>query len=138
MTNERESDVTDDSRVDVEPKYWGNVLSAFEAGVQMDLRLRLAMDFLKSPLFENAAGGPRVVASGALDLATALLDEAAARGMLKALPETDEITSAMRHHVGRSARAQVAGQASANRAMREEAGGVMPAGGSIMHPGLNG
>lgn len=133
--------MTDEARVDVEPKYWGNVLSAFEAGVQMDLRLRLAMDFLKSPYFE---GGPGVHpdaqrdAALALDLATALVEEAAARGMLKPMPETGEINAALRHHVERTVRVNAHGQITGQRIMREENSGVMAAGASIMHPGLNG
>lgn len=145
MTNERGIDVTEDSRVDVVPKYWGNVFSAFEAGVQMDLRVRLAMDFLKSSYFDGAAGeiqevddaGAEVTernnARRALDLAGALLDEAAARGLLKELPDTSELSGPMKRHIERNARAQAYGQVAGGRVMREESGGVVPVGASVLN-----
>ena len=89
--------------------YWGNVLNAFEAGVQMDLRLRLAIDFLKSPgMFSPASMGDEgKLARSGLDLATALLDEAAARGLVKDLPDTGEINAATKRHIERGVSAQV-------------------------------
>ena len=45
-------------------------------------------------------------ACDALDLADCLLNEAASRGLLKPLPEDDGLSSVMRKHLRRNARAQ--------------------------------
>ena len=107
--------------------YFGDVLQSFSNGVQMDLRLKLAIEFLKSDavpddtyidpnveLQQRAIGQPplivRLTAAGkaryALDLAEALLDQAAKLGLLKPLPEDDGLSSVMRKHLRRNARAQ--------------------------------
>ena len=90
--------------------YFGNELSAFEAGVQMDLRLRLAIDFLKSPAFEGAGRRPEGeqgdVAACALTLASSLLEQAEQRGWLKDLPETGEISGRLKRHIERNVNAQ--------------------------------
>lgn len=111
-----------------EQKYFGNVLSSFENGVQLDLRVKLAVDFLKGNLFD--ANTPKEAAGNALDLADSLLEEAGARGLLCELPEHGDITQALRRHIERSVRAQVYQQVVASRVARDEAplagGGVMP------------
>lgn len=95
--------------------YLGNVLSSFEAGVQLDLRVKMAMDFLKSPMFEGSRSVSELAATAsesanlnaryALDLADSLLKHAGERGWVKPLPETSDISSAMRNHIGRSVEA---------------------------------
>jgi hypothetical protein len=100
---------------DVGPKYMGNVLSAFEAGAQLDLRVKLALEFLKSPLFSDAlqSGVPssepsvvvvdtRGLAEIALDLATDLLELGAERGLVCDLPDHGELSARMKHHIERS------------------------------------
>ena len=109
----------------IEDRYWGNVLNSFENGVQLDLRVKLAVDFLKSQYFQSAGlhrgeqkpaevpglieriPGPEVTTAArdarvALDLAEAVLEEAAKRGLVKELPDNGEIPAPMKHHIARS------------------------------------
>lgn len=127
----------DDATKDVQPKYWGNVLNAFEAGLQLDLRVRLAVDFLKSPYFSASTGTPREIAEHALNLATELLEVSADRGLVKDLPDNGEINAPLRHHIERGVRAGAHQQAIGQRVMRDEAGGLMPAGASVIQ-GMHG
>jgi hypothetical protein len=98
--------------------YFGNVLSSFENGLQLDLRVKLAVDFLKA---HPASGSAHEGASYALDLADALLAESVKRGLVKSLPDTGEISTPLRHHIERSVRAQVFQQVVAQRVGPEEA-----------------
>lgn len=127
--------------MEVEPKYLGNVLASFENGCQIDLRVKLAIEFLKSPYFAGAAVGleeqdeeiARRDALHALDLASALIEEGQARGLVLPLPDHGELTSSLRKHIERGARAQVYQQVAGQRAAREESSPLHPAGASI-HP----
>ena len=105
--------------------YWGNVLQSFENGVQLDLRVKLAVDFLKAPNMVTGSSAP-VAAGFALDLATELLAEAERRGLMKALPEGDELNGAVRAHIRRNVRAQVYQQLQAQRIGPEEQPAVQP------------
>lgn len=113
--------------------YLGNVLSSFETGVQLDLRVKLAIEFLKAG---NADGAVAYAAKDdqlqlvqltvaekatyCLDLATALIGEATTRGLLKELPDDDELTQSLRRHLTRNVRAQVYSQSIAQRMAAEE------------------
>jgi hypothetical protein len=100
--------------------YFGNVLTSFENGVQLDLRVRLAVDLMKDGGFTDPIA--------ALDAATSLIAEADKRGLIKELPETGEINQPLRRHIDRSVRAQVHQQLAAGRIGQEEAPRVMPVG----------
>lgn len=134
--NERKVTMNDEAMVDVEPKYRGNPLVDFENGVGLDLRVKMAMELLKSPLCAVSIT-PAEDAAKALDTATALLELAAGRGLLYGIPEGTDLTPALRRHIERNVRAQVYQQTAGQRVMREESGGVMPAGAS-MFPGMHG
>ena len=104
-------------------RYFGDVLGSYANGVQLDLRVKLAVDFLKTP-------GPRLnimpssaqqAAREALDLATELLTLAAERGLMAPLPDTDELSSPMRRHIRRQVRAQIVGQVATQEIAGEEA-----------------
>lgn len=97
---------------------WGSVLDAFAAGVQLDLRARLAIEFLKSAPGQNP--DPKVRATDALECATEFIRVASERGMVKALPEGDEINRPLRDHIGRSTRANIAQQVCAQKIGPEE------------------
>lgn len=138
--------MSDEARVDVVPKYRGGALSSFDNGVVLDLRVKMAAEFLKGSYFGggglhhdvNLDGGPSLQemhARRALDLAGALLDEAAARGLLWALPADGEVDEATRAHITFNARAQVAQQVAAQRAIEEVSGGVVAARGGLP-PGM--
>jgi hypothetical protein len=111
--------------------YLGNVLTNFENGAQLDLRVKLAVDFLKSPWAAEmavATDSQTELAVAALDLACALVEEAQARGLLHALPEDGSVNSPLRKHIERSVRAQVFQQIAGARIAQEEAPAVVPAG----------
>ena len=50
-------------------EYWGDVLQSFQNGVQLDLRVKLAIEFLKSPAFSGDGASPEGAATRALTLA---------------------------------------------------------------------
>jgi hypothetical protein len=139
----KEKAMSDDAVVQPAPNYWGNVLTSFENGAQMDLRLKLAIQFISGLSFaavlerpsradDTALMLPQEAAAYALDLAGELLDQAAARGLVKDMPDHGELNAPTRHQIERNARAQVYGQTVGQRVMREESGGVMPMGASAM------
>jgi hypothetical protein len=92
--------------------YLGDVLASFQNGVQMDLRVKLAIEFLK--------GGSFLDARTALGAATDLVSEAERLGLMKPLPEDDELPAAARRHIRRQVRAQVYGQIAAQKIGPEE------------------
>lgn len=99
--------------------YFGNVLTAFENGVQLDLRVKLAVDFLKAPHLIDACA-PADQAAHALQLADELLSQAQAAGWVKDLPDTDGLPAAARRHFTRMARAQVLQQLAGQKIGQEE------------------
>jgi hypothetical protein len=102
--------------------YFGDVLTSFTNGVQMELRVKLAIEFLKSPgAISQASGGPAGLATFALSLADALLGQATAQGLMKALPEDSELTQPTRRHIERQIRAQVYQGTAAHRIQSEPA-----------------
>lgn len=120
-------------------KYPSSVLESFGNGALLDLRVRLALDVLKSPGFvgqivpgaDNEVPYERRIAAYALDIATALLEVGAERGLVSPMPEHDELTQPIRRHIARNVRAQLHQQAVMQRVSREEspiiAGAVNPA-----------
>ena len=112
-------------------RYWGNVLNAFEGGVQMDLRLRLAIEFLKGGAI---CGEAMDAARAALDIAGELIRLADERGLLKDLPDTDGLNEPLKRHISRNIRAQLYQQNEAQRISQAEQPRVSPANG--LPPGI--
>lgn len=131
-----------------ELKYPQSAIEAFPQGVRLDLRTRLAIDFLKTPLvaevakiisvpletvnaFAEEAGVagvpvmPVAIAKFALDLADAVMVDAEARGWMAPMPETDELDASTKRQSRRNARFQVEGQVAGQRAMQEMAAGAI-------------
>jgi len=102
-------------------EYWGDVLQSFQNGVQLDLRVRLAIEFLKSPAFSGDGASPEGAATRALTLADSLLEQAQASGLLKPLPEDSELNAPLRRHLERNARAQIFANLAAQRIGSEPA-----------------
>jgi hypothetical protein len=104
--------------------HFGDVLQSFNNGLQLDIRLKLAVDFLKGGMLVQQAGVPLMppgeLVKRALDLAAELLNESHARGLVKDLPDTDELSAAHKLHLARSIRAQVVPQAVGPRIAEEE------------------
>jgi hypothetical protein len=118
--------------------YPSNVLEGFGTGALLDLRVRFAMDLLKSPLFSNVvaegvefrddittAGG---IAEHALDIAVALLAQAENRGLVESLPDDDGLNRQLRLQAARTARYSVWQQLAGARVAAEEQPRVGPVG----------
>jgi len=102
--------------------YLGNVIDSFTNGVQLDLRVRLAVDFIRNGKFTDA--------DEALDCASRLLELAQQRGLLKPMPDTGELPVPFKRHVERAVRAQVLQQTLGQEILQENAPAVMPARGN--------
>lgn len=117
-------------------KYPSNALEGFGSGALLDLRVRLAADFIKhSPMFaaalpvkadEDLVSVPIVVAGLALDLADELLSQAAARGWVEPLPADDgDLDTALRAQARRAASYQALQQMEAQKFVQDEQGRVV-------------
>ena len=103
--------------------YLGNVLNQFENGVQFDLRVKLAVELLKNKAVPEVVGSGDAagsLVSRAFDMAEAIVQIADARGYLKDLPETDDLSAPMRKFIRMNVRAQVYQQAAAGLISQEE------------------
>lgn len=120
--------------VDQPPLYPSNVLEGFGSGCLLDLRVRLAVDLLKSPMFTSmsvdgmrAPEIPGECARFALDLATALMAEAESRGLVQPIPaDNGELPDALRAQARRTASFQALQQIEGGRFVQEEQGRVVP------------
>jgi hypothetical protein len=120
--------------------YFGDVIGSYANGVQLDLRVKLAVDFLKAPgpLLNTMPATPEEAAKQALDIADALIAEATKRGLVRSLPDTDELSAPMRKHIRRQVRAQIVGQVAGQTIMAEEQPSVMAGPVAVptpLHPG---
>lgn len=113
--------------------YFGDVLQSYQNGVQFDLRVKLAIEFLKAPGFLSAMAGedPIRPVREALEIATELLAEAQKRGLLRPLPAHDELPAYVKAHLRRTARAHVYTQVQGHKIGQEESGVVQRANGLI-------
>lgn len=132
--------------------YFGSALASFENGCQMDLTLKLAIEFLKAsdltvPYDDTDDNGDRKAAAQvmahrqaefALLLANSLLTQAAEHGNLKPMPDHGELSAAEKRHVERSTRQQIYQQSHAPKWAEEEAPKVQTAGAvPFMGRGIN-
>lgn len=111
-----------------EPTLFGNPLNAFDNGCELDLRAKLAIEFLKTPGLYSLAPqkfgdpvGSSELATFALDLAAAVIDQAGDRGWVKPLAEDDQIPENVKREISRSVRATVHQQMEGQRIVQEEA-----------------
>jgi hypothetical protein len=104
--------------------YFGSATQNFENGVIMDLRVKMAVDFLKTGDFAGMHASD--AANKALDLADALLDAADARGLLLPLPDDNSLNAPLRRQLERNCRMQAFQQNAMQRIAVEEAPRVMP------------
>jgi hypothetical protein len=129
---------------------YGSIDASYGNGVQLDIRVRLAAEFLKVPgLVEDVCKQARIDASAgglsmsaasraaafALDLASELVEQSFQLGLAKELPDDDSLPRATRLQLRRQARAQVTGQLAMQQIAQEEAPSVQPAGGIALPPG---
>jgi|HubBroStandDraft_3_1064219.scaffolds.fasta_scaffold03297_9 hypothetical protein len=109
--------------------YFGDVLANFQTGVQLDLRVKMALDLLKAGSFTSA--------EDALNCASALITLATERGLVKDLPEDYELTQSMKQHLRRSLKVQCFQQSEGPRIMAEETAHKLQPAATIL-PGPNG
>jgi len=125
-------------------KYPHNILEGFGNGCLMDLRVRIALDLLKAPLFanmladglpnvgkvdagqDNGVADPSDIAGFALDLAAELMWDAERRGWVDTLPDDDGLNRQVRLQAARTARYQVWQQLAGTRQMQDEQNRVSP------------
>lgn len=126
-------------------KYPHNVLEGYSYGCLLDLRVRMAGDFLKSPLFANVVtdalaairGGdegegylPEVatqMAAFSLVLAGSLLEIGKAEGLVEPLPSGGDLDTSLRAQAERTARFQVLQQIAGQKVAADEQNRVVAA-----------
>jgi hypothetical protein len=91
-------------------KLLGNVLTQFENGCQLDLRAKLAVEFMKTAGFINGVldtvepsdtPAPRVVVEFAFDMAECFVEEGRKRELIHSLPEGG-LSGPFKDHIERS------------------------------------
>lgn len=120
--------------------YPHNVLEGFGNGAILDLRVRMANEFMKSPVLTAMADEltrrlradskltvEKSIATFALDLAEEVTAQAAERGWLCELPEDGELTPALRNQAKVTASYNVLQQIEGNRFAQDQQGKVVPA-----------
>jgi hypothetical protein len=123
-------------------KYPINVLEGFANGCLLDLRVRMAADLLKSPMFsgtfnemsqafiEGAVNEhdmfrlPETTAKFALDVACELVALAESKGLLDPLPDDKEIDDVLRAQASRTAQYSVIQQLAGQKFAEDEAARV--------------
>lgn len=112
-------------------KYPGNLLNEFENGCSMDLRLKLAIEFLKAGIAPNylpdGTHSTELQARAALDLSEALLAEAEKRGLVAPLPDHSDLPPNLLRQIERNIAAQVYQQMEGQRAAQNAASGIVVA-----------
>jgi hypothetical protein len=121
-------------------KYFGDVLMDFQNGCRLDLRVKLALEMLKSNQvpFELPLEGdidpspltPQDRAEYALDLAGRLIDGALRRGWIEDMPEGG-LSDKQLDHIKRMAAAGVVQGLTQQRMAEDAAGGVIPVKGKV-------
>jgi hypothetical protein len=98
-------------------KYPPNPLTAFENGCMMDLRLRLAVEFVKASLASPIdCEVESEFVKQHLDLAEQLFDQAEERGWVQPMPDDNgHLSAGLRDHIERNVNAQVHQQTSMQR-----------------------
>lgn len=116
-------------------RYPSNVLEGFGSGALLDLRARLAADFLKhSPMFGHLSSNAPTereraaeMSGFALMLADELLTQAEARGWVEPLPDDNgDLPPSLRAQARRTASFQALQQMEAQRFAQDEQARVVP------------
>lgn len=111
--------------------YFGSPITNFENGCQLDLRVKLAIEFMKSDgalaVPSAVAERPDTFARYSLDLFTELLAQASRHGFVKPLPDTDEVPAALQRHIRQSVRASIYQQTIGQKIVAEDGNRVVPA-----------
>jgi hypothetical protein len=103
-----------------------DVLTSFANGAVLDLRLRTAIDMVRtSPALAKAAEATldaddklyaQKLVALALDIADALMAQGKARGWVAAMPDTADLSVPVKKHLARQANVQVESQLALSRA----------------------
>jgi hypothetical protein len=102
--------------------YFGDLFADFQNGCRLDLRVKLAIEFTKIMLEHTSINGmrPDTLAAFALDIADNLVRRGTELGLVRLLPDTDELPAAVKHHARRVAAFQVTQQLHAQRLAQAE------------------
>jgi hypothetical protein len=119
--------------------YPGNVLNALTDGCVLDLRFKLAVEFVKAGLVPQPpepdcvlVEPARAVAYFAFEVAQEMIAIAQERNLIAPMPE-GEIPSVVKNQIKRNAEAQALQQWHAQRVMTELAGPLAPMGRMPLH-----
>jgi hypothetical protein len=123
-------------------KYFGDVLMDFQNGCRLDLRVKLALEMLKSDQVphevEDSADGmstraltTQERAEYALELAGHLILGACRRGWIEDMPEGTGLSDGQLDHIKRVARAGVVQGLTQQRMAEDAASGVIPVKGKV-------
>lgn len=121
-------------------KYPHNPLEGFANGCLLDLRVRMALQILThSPMYAIVSPPPpehsEIVATHALDVATALLALAESRGLVDPIPDDDgELSPALRAQARRTGSFTILQQVEAQKFAQREADQVIPAAPRMVNP----
>ena len=110
-------------------EFYPDVIAAFSDGCVMDLRVRLAVDFIKAMISSDTQGSFSIdqMANTGLSLAGSLIAQAKASGLIAPLPESGELNAQTKRHLERAVNAQMYQQKYAQRQQQDElrlAGGM--------------
>lgn len=109
--------------------YPHNELDGFSSGCLLDLRVRLAAEFLKGPMFTKPdTMAPGMMVNLALTIADELLTQGAAQGWVTPFPAGGELSQRMRDQAKLSASFQTLVQLESQKfAQRENESAIVPA-----------
>lgn len=131
MTNDMEVTVKDVTEERL--KYPTNPLNAINEGCLVDVRVKMAADFIKARCL--TPGPPQEVASTALDLADEVMRQADERGWVQPLDiDTSELPKVLKRHVETNVRMQLYANEKATKWQRD--GIPMVMGSTIPHGGF--
>ena len=97
---------------------------AMTQGAVLDLRARLAIDFINSALHDNPIYESHELAESACMVAEQVVAEFRKRGWIAPVPVDNHVSPELRAHIQRNARMQVISQTAMQRAVDEEASRV--------------
>lgn len=136
--------------MDEKRSYPSNVIDGFAMGTLLDLRARIALDILRSPLgaalakqeFSRPHGLSSDCTVNAAPIAAAICNVAQTlvgcfedAGWARPIPEGDELNAALEKHARRLGRFQCQQQIGGNKEAQESQNRIAPVGASAVPPG---
>lgn len=104
-----------------------NPIDGLGNGCLLDLRVRMAVEILKGPLFQGSGLNPDSMATRALLICDQLLKQGLERGWVAPLPADGELPPELRAHAERTSAFQVCQQMAGQKFALAEQSRVVPA-----------